>query len=566
MEKIKNKYPNITLTDAEIISSYTYEFEKEDNQYCPYRLLNRNLVNDNRKEGINNISKYLYILLYSLRKLTRYYPKEKSKYLYRCIPSNINLNDDQFNKKIVPYIIGNKKNFWGFTSTSPNIQTTYEFLGKNKGNKKGTIFTLTGKVWGYDISVFNICREEEVLLEPERKFLIDEVIPPINDIIHVRCEILDTPLVLDKNLTSDVITIRYLINENDKKVKIFGEQFVQNNRGYFSDKCDILFQEKKYRISCYFNINNFVINNILEIKLRGISKVTDMSHLFDGCEALKDIEDIALWNTKEVIYMNSIFKGCKNLRSLPDISKWNTSKVKNMSNIFSECSSLLSLPDISKWNTSNVKNMDSLFKGCSSLSKLPDISEWNTSNVKYMDSLFKGCSSLQKLPDISEWDVINVLYFNNMFDECKSLKSLPDISKWKFKKEDFMIIMDPLNGLTYEDIINMRFLFNDCFALLNLPDISKWDTSFVKNMANMFNGCSSLKSLPDISKWNTSKVEAMENMFNNCSSLNSLPDISKWNTSNVISMENMFNKCNNLQNIPILKKKEKQEQPICFIL
>ena len=245
MEKIKNKYPNITLTDAEIISSYTYEFEKEDNQYCPYRLLNRNLVNDNRKEGINNISKYLYILLYSLRKLTRYYPKEKSKYLYRCIPSNINLNYDQFNKKIVPYIIGNKKNFWGFTSTSPNIQTTYEFLGKNKGNKKGTIFTLTGKVWGYDISVFNICREEEVLLEPERKFLIDEVIPPINDIIHVRCEILDTPLVLDNNLTSDVITIRYLINENDKKVKIFGEQFVQNNRGYFSDKCDILFQEKK---------------------------------------------------------------------------------------------------------------------------------------------------------------------------------------------------------------------------------------------------------------------------------------------------------------------------------
>ena len=30
-------------------------------QYIPYRLLNQNLVSDNRQKGIKNISKYLYI-------------------------------------------------------------------------------------------------------------------------------------------------------------------------------------------------------------------------------------------------------------------------------------------------------------------------------------------------------------------------------------------------------------------------------------------------------------------------------------------------------------------------
>ena len=80
--EIKKKYQNITKEDAYIICSYTCE--SEDRNYSPYRLLNQNLVKDNRQNGIRNISKYLYILLKALRKLPRYYPKEK-KYLYRCI-------------------------------------------------------------------------------------------------------------------------------------------------------------------------------------------------------------------------------------------------------------------------------------------------------------------------------------------------------------------------------------------------------------------------------------------------------------------------------------------------
>ena len=125
-EDIKKKYDKISKDDAYIICAYTCESKKS--QYSPYRLLNQNLMSDNRQNGIKNISKYLYIFLKSLRKLTRYYPTKTNKYLYRCIRFKVNLSKDPFNDKMVPYITGNKKTFWGFTSTSTNPNTTYNIV------------------------------------------------------------------------------------------------------------------------------------------------------------------------------------------------------------------------------------------------------------------------------------------------------------------------------------------------------------------------------------------------------------------------------------------------------
>ena len=84
-EQIKNIYKNISKENAYTICAYTCESkEKKDEDkyspYSPYRILNNNLVSENRKIGINNISKFLYILLKSLRKLPRYYPSKKKKF------------------------------------------------------------------------------------------------------------------------------------------------------------------------------------------------------------------------------------------------------------------------------------------------------------------------------------------------------------------------------------------------------------------------------------------------------------------------------------------------------
>lgn len=170
------KFLNITVDDIRIISSYTIESSLDTN-FSPYKLLNKNLVSENRQQGINNISKYLFIFLTSLRKLQRFYTNSKTKFLYRCL-KGVKINNDIFNPKIVPYIAGDIKTFWGFTSTSPYAKTEYDFLNKEiNNNKSGTIFAFAGKIWGYDISLFNYYGENEILLEPGRQFFIEEVMP-----------------------------------------------------------------------------------------------------------------------------------------------------------------------------------------------------------------------------------------------------------------------------------------------------------------------------------------------------------------------------------------------------
>ena len=227
-KKIKQKYPKINIEEMKIISSYTCE--SKDKNLSPYKLLNKNLVEENRNQGINNISKYLYIFLKTLRKLERYYPDGKTKYLYRCINSKVSINEDVFNPKLNPYIVGKSKKFWGFTSTSPLAKITYNFLKEENKSKSGTIFTLAGKVWGYDISLFNYFNENEILLEPEIEFIIDEVLPPLNGIIHIRCDVLDCPLVL-----LDIPKK----NKNEKKEKD------NNNNGYDLYNSFYIFKENE---------------------------------------------------------------------------------------------------------------------------------------------------------------------------------------------------------------------------------------------------------------------------------------------------------------------------------
>ena len=49
---IQKKYPIISYEDAQIITSYTCELNEEDHIYNPYKILNSNLVSDDRKNGI----------------------------------------------------------------------------------------------------------------------------------------------------------------------------------------------------------------------------------------------------------------------------------------------------------------------------------------------------------------------------------------------------------------------------------------------------------------------------------------------------------------------------------
>ena len=108
-------------------------------------------------------------------------------------------------------------------------------------------------------------------------------------------------------------------------IRIFGAKFVENNK----NKCKMIIDNKEYEITNKYNIENYKKNNNnkINIKLKGINNVTNMSYMFYGCSLLSSLPDISKWNTNNVTNMNYMFCKCLSLSSLPDISKWNTNNV-----------------------------------------------------------------------------------------------------------------------------------------------------------------------------------------------------------------------------------------------
>jgi predicted RNA-binding Zn-ribbon protein involved in translation (DUF1610 family) len=244
---IKQENKEISKDDAFIVSSYTYEPKHMYREYSPYRLLNTNLVSNDRKSGIINVEKYLFLFLRALRRMKL----SKKPYLYRCISCKVKLENDPNNSKYIPYKVGNEKIFWPFTSTSYDENVSEKFLD----NGKGTKYKIEGDdLWGYDITLFNVCNEKEVLLEPERKYVIEEVKNGI--VTEITCKIIGNPKVLEicnkvfkpfcPSCGSEKVTYRIekILNPNEvgdhKPIKRFinGSMIINLENSYLVPHCD----------------------------------------------------------------------------------------------------------------------------------------------------------------------------------------------------------------------------------------------------------------------------------------------------------------------------------------
>jgi len=184
-----------------------------------------------------------------------------------------------------------------------------------------------------------------------------------------------------------------LIYNNDKKINLFGKEFVEKNK----DNYYLIIDNKKINLCEYYNVKSDKMKK-LKVRLIQTNTIENMSEMFFGCKSLLSLPDISKWNIDNVTDMSGMFYACSSLLSLPDISKWNTNKVCKMNHMFYYCKSLSSLPDISKWNTNNVTDMNSMFSGCKLLSSLPDISKWNTNNVTDMSDMFQDCNPSLIIP------------------------------------------------------------------------------------------------------------------------------------------------------------------------
>jgi len=274
-----------------------------------------------------------------------------------------------------------------------------------------------------------------------------------------------------KIFPNNYFEILYKINQNEKEVKIFGDEFVKNNQ---NNNCKIEYEGEEFELQDKLKIKDFD-KNYIQIKLKNIKNITNMKNMFSGCSSLTHLLGLSMINTSRVTNMYGMFHKCSSLGKLKDISEFDISNVTDISGMFSECTSLVEIGDISKWDTSNITNMNGLFGNCSLLKALPDISRWDTSKVNFLNACFFNCSSLEELPDISKWDVSNVTNLSHIFQSCTSLKSLPDLSKWNPKNLD-----------------NIEYMFCSCKSLTHIPDISNWNTSKCTRFVKIFNECSSL--------------------------------------------------------------------------
>ena len=524
-DTIKKEYP--ILDSEEIKTLCSYNCTLIESFYNPYKLINENLCHENKRKGLQKISKYFYIFLKALRKLTRYYPK--NKYMYRCVTHKIKLG--QNDAKYFSYQKNKSKFFWGFSSISTRRRTNKIVDLKNirKEISFGTIFDLCGDIWGYDISLFKDSSEELIIMEPEQQFLIMNIAKPANrnGTTGLRCKYLGSNKVLDDLIKPDGIIIKYRINH--KEIAIFGKEFVENNK----DKCKIFVSgdKRQYNLSENFSVD--INKSELEIHLKGLPNITDMSYMFSDCRNLLSIKELSKINTSSIINMKYLFYNCVQLNDLPPILNWNTSKVTDMSYLFFCCKSLPSLPNITHWDTSSVINMSYMFSNCTIIKNLPDISNWNTFRVNNIKCLFYNCFALEELPDISKWDISFVRNMGSLFFNCNSLKKLPDLSKWKIR-----------------NVFEISHMFYNCYELKYIPDISNWDTSLVTSFSYIFYNCENLSLIPDISKWNILNAREIHHLFFGCKKLIKVPNISRWNIYNVNNISDIFNGCESLIEIP----------------
>ena len=425
--RIENKNQEIKQNINNKINIYQKTTNKNEEKNTNYNNSNKNNINTNSTGVLKN--KNYIIATFKIK-------KEDINKNIRIINSFEEFKEDVSDiKKENRIMLNNEKNIGQFCEIEiDNKVIPFSYFHKFdkegehkikysfKTNMKNTsrFFTNCNKLTSIDLSNFKI-----------------DITNNMNSIL-TNCQSLNGEEINE-------IKIQYKI-EGEKKIKIFGYEFVKNNKNI----CKILYENKEYDLCEYFRVKNH-INNILEINLVGIKNITNMGDMFEFCSSLISLSDISKWNTNNVNNMSGLFVGCSSLKYLPDISNWNTNNVKNMSGMFIGCSSLLSLPDISNWNTNNVNKMNGMFEFCSSLSSLPDISKWNTNNVTNMNGMFWGCSSLTSLPDISKWNTINVTNMSYMFSSCSSLTSLPDISNW-----------NTIN------VTNMSYMFDECLSLENL--------------------------------------------------------------------------------------------------
>ena len=208
----------------------------------------------------------------------------------------------------------------------------------------------------------------------------------------------------------DEINLIYTTYEEDTYY-ILGTKFIENNK----DNIEIFISGNKIPVTYEYKLNKGT--NIVKIKIK--NKINNLSHMFQDCNTLTNIDELKFLDTKNVKDFSHMFNFCRELKDIKALKHWNVSNGNNFEYMFCECRSLTDISPLKNWNVSNGNNFQSMFSGCANLTNIKPLEEWNVSNVKNFSYMFYYCLMLTDITPLKNWKVSPGSNLNNMFCSSK---------------------------------------------------------------------------------------------------------------------------------------------------
>ena len=218
-----------------------------------------------------------------------------------------------------------------------------------------------------------------------------------------------------------------------------------------------------------------------------VSRVTDMSRLFERCEGFN--QPLNGWNVSRVTDMQAMFASCHSFNQ--PLNDWNVSNVTDMRRMFSICTEFNQ--PLNNWNVTNVMDMVQMFEHCNRFNQ--PLNNWNVTNVDNMEMMFFDCNEFNQ--PLNNWNVSNVENMERMFDNCTEFNQ-------------------PLNNWNVSNVRNMEKMFFDC-TQFNQP-LNNWVITNVRNMESMFEGCTQFNQ--SLTNWNINRHTNTRRMFRGCPNYN----------------------------------------------
>ena len=178
--------------------------------------------------------------------------------------------------------------------------------------------------------------------------------------------------------------------------------------------------------------------------------ITRIDFMFNFCQQINDISQLANWDVSNVISIGSMFYNCPKLTDLTPIANWNTSNVMTMSYLFANCTKLTDITPLNNWDVSNVIAINSPFTD-TLITKGPI---WDTSNWKKLQ-LFDGANKLIEIPKYDARSLTSKpMLFGFRFSDLTTLTTFGGLDNLKMSWDDTYSLCKCPN-LTYESCINV---------------------------------------------------------------------------------------------------------------